>query len=73
MRRRPVAGVLPDQMEKGGAKNQNSRLCCLAFLSAFLWLFLLYFHFVFLRGDNSNATISDQFVDDHTTESKSVS
>ncbi|CAI8602783.1 unnamed protein product [Vicia faba] len=67
-RRRSVTGVLPGQMEKAGSKNQNSRLCCLAFLSAFLWFFLLYFHFVFLRGDNSNAnTSTTQFVDHHTT------
>lgn len=68
-----MAGVLPDQMEKGGSKNQTSRLCCLASLSAFLWIFLLYFHFVFLRADNTTTTNTTQFVDDHITKSTPVS
>ncbi|KAL4306121.1 hypothetical protein AHAS_Ahas16G0146600 [Arachis hypogaea] len=35
-------------MEKSAPKNQNSRICFLAALSAFFWLLLLYFHFVVL-------------------------
>lgn len=68
-----MAGVLPDQMEKGGSKNQTSRLCCLASLSAFLWIFLLYFHFVFLRADNTTTNTTTQFVDDHITKSTPIS
>jgi len=68
-----VAGVLPDQMEKGGSKNQTSRLCCLASLSAFLWIFLLYFHFFFLRADNTTTANTTQFVDDHITKSTPIS
>ncbi|KAI7983635.1 Xyloglucan galactosyltransferase MUR3 [Camellia lanceoleosa] len=42
-------------MEKGTGKNQQSRLCLLALLSAFFWFLLLYFHFVVLGG----STVSD--------------
>ncbi|PPS03874.1 hypothetical protein GOBAR_AA16784 [Gossypium barbadense] len=35
-------------MEKGSPKNQQTRLCFLASLSAFFWILLLYFHFVVL-------------------------
>ncbi|RDY07055.1 Xyloglucan galactosyltransferase MUR3, partial [Mucuna pruriens] len=62
-----------DQMEKGAAKNQNSRLCCLASLSAFFWFLLLYFHFVVLRGDNTNTNTNNNYnnnVDLHSTLSK---
>ncbi|XP_028796341.1 xyloglucan galactosyltransferase MUR3-like [Neltuma alba] len=52
MRKRPLAGGLPGQMEKGTVKGQNSRLCCLASLSAIFWFLLLYFHFVVLGGSN---------------------
>ncbi|KAG4996060.1 hypothetical protein JHK85_027499 [Glycine max] len=57
-------------MEKGAAaKNQNSRICFLASLSAFFWFLLLYFHFVVLAGDNSNRKISynNQVDLDHST------
>ncbi|KHN02461.1 Xyloglucan galactosyltransferase KATAMARI1 [Glycine soja] len=54
MRRRPVAGVLPDQMEKANTKNPNSRLCFLASLSVFFWFLLLYFHFAVLRHQPTN-------------------
>ncbi|OMO98139.1 Exostosin-like protein [Corchorus capsularis] len=51
MRRRPVGLVPFEAMEKGSHKNQNTRLCFLASLSAFFWILLLYFHFVVLgRG-----------------------
>nr|KYP62406.1 Xyloglucan galactosyltransferase KATAMARI1 [Cajanus cajan] len=53
MRRRPVAALLPDQMEKTTTKNPNSRLCFLASLSAFFWFLLLYFHFTVLRTQPS--------------------
>ncbi|PIN18468.1 Acetylglucosaminyltransferase EXT1/exostosin 1 [Handroanthus impetiginosus] len=51
MRRRQAA-ILPlrDLMEKGQGKNQHSRLCLLASLSAFFWVCLLYFHFAVLGG-----------------------
>ncbi|KAK6164408.1 hypothetical protein DH2020_001272 [Rehmannia glutinosa] len=58
MRRRQAA-ILPfgALMEKGQGKNQHSRLCLLASLSAFFWFCLLYFHFVVFGGggltDNS--------------------
>ncbi|KAA8550696.1 hypothetical protein F0562_002380 [Nyssa sinensis] len=50
MRRRSPTSSLPDHMEKGAVKNQQSRLCLLASLSAFFWFLLFYFHFVFLGG-----------------------
>lgn len=51
MRRRSSASVGSEQMEKGTAKNQHSRLCFLATLSLFFWVLLLYFHFVVLGGN----------------------
>lgn len=63
-----MAGVLPDQMDKGGAKYQNSRLCCLASLAAFFWFFLLYFHFVVLGGNTTNTNSSSNNYVDHLTE-----
>ncbi|KAL8101969.1 xyloglucan galactosyltransferase MUR3-like [Apium graveolens] len=49
-------------MEKRAAKNQQSRLCLLATLAAFLWIFLLYFHFVVLGGGSVNDFVElDQF------------
>ncbi|KAE9619403.1 hypothetical protein Lal_00047755 [Lupinus albus] len=50
MRRR---GVLPDR-DKNSSKNHNSRLFCLASLSAFFWFLFLYFHFVVLAHNNNN-------------------
>ena len=50
MRRRPPTSSPIENMEKGAAKNQLSRICLLALLSAFFWLLLLYFHFVVLGG-----------------------
>ncbi|KAL3850013.1 hypothetical protein ACJIZ3_011895 [Penstemon smallii] len=49
MRRRQAA-ILPigEQMEKGQWRNQPSRLCLVASLSAFFWLCLFYVHFVIL-------------------------
>ncbi|KAE8681747.1 Xyloglucan galactosyltransferase KATAMARI1 [Hibiscus syriacus] len=40
-------------MEKGSPKNQQTRLCFLASLSAFFWILLLYFHFVVLGGSTT--------------------
>ncbi|KAE8692170.1 Xyloglucan galactosyltransferase KATAMARI1 [Hibiscus syriacus] len=53
MRRRPVALAPNEAMEKGSPKNQQTRLCFLASLSAFFWIFLLYFHFVVLGGSTT--------------------
>ncbi|KAL6968135.1 Xyloglucan galactosyltransferase mur3 [Sarracenia purpurea var. burkii] len=39
-------------MEEGAVKNQQSRLCLLAWLSAFFWFLLFYFHFFLLGGNN---------------------
>ncbi|XAR61042.1 hypothetical protein NMG60_11034622 [Bertholletia excelsa] len=50
MRRRSPASSPIEYMEKGAPKNQQSRLCLLALLSAFFWFLLLYFHFVVLGG-----------------------
>uniref|UniRef100_A0A5B7AWY3 Exostosin GT47 domain-containing protein n=1 Tax=Davidia involucrata TaxID=16924 RepID=A0A5B7AWY3_DAVIN len=50
MRRRSPTSSPLDHMEKGAVRNQQSRLCLLASLSAFFWFLLLYFHFVFLGG-----------------------
>ncbi|XP_038714030.1 xyloglucan galactosyltransferase MUR3-like [Tripterygium wilfordii] len=50
MRRRPTASIPSEMMEKGSAKNQHTRLCFLAALSAFFWILLFYFHFVVLGG-----------------------
>lgn len=55
MRRRSPTSSPVDHMEKGTGKNQQSRLCLLALLSAFFWFLLLYFHFVVLGG----STVSD--------------
>ncbi|GMP90554.1 hypothetical protein CsSME_00041624 [Camellia sinensis var. sinensis] len=55
MRRRSPTSSPVDHMEKGTGKNQQSRLCLLASLSAFFWFLLLYFHFVVLGG----STVSD--------------
>lgn len=51
MRRRSPTTASLEVMEKGTAKNQHSRLCFLALLSAFFWALLLYFHFVVLGGN----------------------
>ncbi|MBA0859709.1 hypothetical protein Goshw_009869 [Gossypium schwendimanii] len=56
MRRRPVALAPFEAMEKGSPKNQQTRLCFLASLSAFFWILLLYFHFVVL---GRSTTIED--------------
>ncbi|GLU03732.1 hypothetical protein SLE2022_209160 [Rubroshorea leprosula] len=58
MRRRPVANVSLDLMEKGAPKNQQTRLCCLAALSAFFWTLLLYFHFVILGGSTGEESVT---------------
>ncbi|KAK4796346.1 hypothetical protein SAY86_028672 [Trapa natans] len=50
MRRRSPTNTPPDLMEKGSAKNQQSRLYFLVCLSAFFWGLLLYFHFTILGG-----------------------
>lgn len=57
MRRRPVVIAPSEHMERGGGKNQNSRLCFLALLSAFFWILLLYFHFVVLGGHSVDESI----------------
>ncbi|GLT41316.1 hypothetical protein SLA2020_153900 [Shorea laevis] len=57
MRRRPVANLPLDLMEKGAPKNQQTRLCCLAALSAFFWILLLYFHFVILGGSTGEESV----------------
>ncbi|MED6168020.1 Xyloglucan galactosyltransferase mur3 [Stylosanthes scabra] len=67
MRRRPVSGVLSDQMEKSAPKNQNSRICFLASLSAFFWLLLLYFHFVVLGTTTNTTTTTPSAVADQST------
>ncbi|KAL6978743.1 Xyloglucan galactosyltransferase mur3 [Sarracenia purpurea var. burkii] len=54
MRRRSPTSPLIEHMEKGAAKNQQSRICLLASLSAFFWVFLLYFHFVVLGGSTDD-------------------
>lgn len=84
MRRRSPTSLSVQQMEKGAPKNQQSRLCLLASLSAFLWFLLLYFHFVILGG---SSTVDDQAqlnpisviyestntpVSVHTTEAQSI-
>ncbi|BAT85576.1 Xyloglucan galactosyltransferase [Vigna angularis] len=56
MRRRPVAAILPDEMEKPSARNPNSRICFLATLSAFFWFLLLYFHFAVLGNQSPKLT-----------------
>ncbi|GMJ00760.1 MURUS 3, SHORT ROOT IN SALT MEDIUM 3, KATAMARI 1 [Hibiscus trionum] len=56
MRRRPVALGHFEAMEKGSPRNQQTRLCFLASLSAFFWILLLYFHFEVL---GSSPTIED--------------
>lgn len=60
MRRRSAASVPSEQMEKGTGKNQQSRLCCLALLSAFFWILLLYFHFVVLGNNNVDESVKLQ-------------
>ncbi|KAJ9697053.1 hypothetical protein PVL29_009005 [Vitis rotundifolia] len=57
MRRRPTTTILPEQMDKGVPKNQHTRLCFLASLSAFFWVFLLYFHFVVLGSSNVDESV----------------
>ncbi|XP_015901177.2 xyloglucan galactosyltransferase MUR3 [Ziziphus jujuba] len=57
MRRRLAAGVPSEQMEKGTGKNQNTRLCFLASLSAFFWFLLLYFHFVVLGRTTTDESL----------------
>ncbi|TKY62305.1 Xyloglucan galactosyltransferase KATAMARI1 [Spatholobus suberectus] len=54
MRRRPVAGVPPDEMEKATTKTPSPSLCFLLTLSAFFWFLLLYFHFVVLGNQSPN-------------------
>ncbi|CAK9149963.1 unnamed protein product [Ilex paraguariensis] len=56
MRRRSPATPPVDHMEKGLGRNQHSRICLLASLTAFFWFFLMYFHFVVLRGSNADHT-----------------
>lgn len=60
MRRRLAAGVRLEQMEKGNAKIHNTRICFLASLSAFFWIFLLYFHFVVLGHSNVDESVQLQ-------------
>lgn len=60
MRRRSAASVPSEQMEKGTGKNQQSRLCCLASLSAFFWILLLYFHFAVLGNNNVDESVKLQ-------------
>lgn len=57
MRRRSVVIAPLEHMERGAGKNQNSRLCFLALLSAFFWILLLYFHFVVLGGHSVDESI----------------
>lgn len=57
MRRRPVVIAPSEHMERGAGKNQNSRLCFLALLSACFWILLLYFHFVVLGGQSVDESI----------------
>ncbi|KAJ7977166.1 Xyloglucan galactosyltransferase KATAMARI1 [Quillaja saponaria] len=79
MRRRPAADVLPEHMEKGTAKNHHTRICCLALLSAFFWMLLLYFHFVVLGGSNVDESVKLQpgpvnmeFTPAHVTDARQV-
>ncbi|CAM8999855.1 unnamed protein product [Rhodiola kirilowii] len=51
MSRRWPTGAGSQAMEKGAGKHQQNRLCLLASLSAFFWLFLLYFHFIVFAGN----------------------
>lgn len=60
MRRRAAANVPSEQMEKGVGKNQQTRLCFLAVLSAFFWCLLLYFHFVILGGSAVDESVKLQ-------------
>ncbi|XP_017229109.1 xyloglucan galactosyltransferase MUR3 [Daucus carota subsp. sativus] len=57
MRRRSQHSSLLCPMEKRAGKNQQSRLCLLATLAAFLWVCLLYFHFVVLGGSSVNESV----------------
>ncbi|KAL1830421.1 hypothetical protein ACET3Z_000072 [Daucus carota] len=57
MRRRSQHSPLLCPMEKRAGKNQQSRLCLLATLAAFLWVCLLYFHFVVLGGSLVNESV----------------
>lgn len=57
MRRRPTTTILPEQMDKGMPKNQQTRLCFLASLSALFWVLLLYFHFVVLGNSNVDESV----------------
>ncbi|KAL0287008.1 UNVERIFIED_CONTAM: Xyloglucan galactosyltransferase MUR3 [Sesamum angustifolium] len=51
MRRRQAAVLtFGEIMEKGQGKSQISCLCLLALLSSFIWICLLYFHFMVLGG-----------------------
>lgn len=60
MRRRSPASPPSNPMEKGTGKNQPSKLCLLASLSAFFWFLLFYFHFVVLGGTTGPVNDSPQ-------------
>ncbi|KAI3995760.1 hypothetical protein MKX01_007239 [Papaver californicum] len=50
MRRRSLSTDPTDQMEKLVGKNQQTRICALASLSAAFWFILFYFHFSVLNS-----------------------
>ncbi|KAI3962835.1 hypothetical protein MKX01_026009 [Papaver californicum] len=50
MRRRSLPTNPTDQMEKWVGKNQQTRICALASLSAAFWFILFYFHFSVLNS-----------------------
>lgn len=52
MRRRSLSTNPADQMEKLVGKNQQTRICALASLSAAFWFILFYFHFSVLNNGN---------------------
>ncbi|XP_058095027.1 xyloglucan galactosyltransferase MUR3 [Magnolia sinica] len=50
MRRRPIASISSEQMEKVVGKHPRTRFCLLVSLSVLFWFFLFYFHFIVLGG-----------------------
>ncbi|KAI3890413.1 hypothetical protein MKX03_028235 [Papaver bracteatum] len=52
MRRRSLSTNPADQMERLVGKNQQTRICALASLSAAFWFILFYFHFSVLNNGN---------------------
>ncbi|GJN30284.1 hypothetical protein PR202_gb18577 [Eleusine coracana subsp. coracana] len=56
MRRRSVLPAHQDDMEKGGGKQPQSRLCFLATLTAMFWVLIFYFHFAVISTDPDAST-----------------